>query len=136
MEYWLQQLAGGHKLPPSVLVGARADRGAPLLPQQELEQFCQQHGISGGYLNTSALTGVGLDKLLTIIKAQIPWERMTATVTTITFKRIKEYILALKAKPDRRGVLVGQAELRRRLQSTVPQLAVHRRRNADGGKAP
>ncbi len=43
---------------------------------------------------------------------------MTATVTTVTFKRIKDYVLSLKEKPDREGVLVGPLALREQLQAT------------------
>ena len=43
---------------------------------------------------------------------------MTATVTTVTFKRIKDYVLALKEKTDRKGVLVSPDELRAQLQAT------------------
>ncbi len=43
---------------------------------------------------------------------------MTATVTTVTFKRIKDYVLALKEKPDRKGVLLNPAALRDQLQAT------------------
>jgi small GTP-binding protein len=120
-EFWLEQLSGKQALPPTVLVGARVDRGAPVTSQQEFEQFCQRYGISGGYISTSAMTGTGLDELLEIIRNQIPWEQMTATVTTATFKRIKEYVLSLKEKPDRRNVLVRPAELRRQLESTDPE---------------
>ena len=42
---------------------------------------------------------------------------MTATVTTVTFKRIKDYVLALKEKTDRKGVLVSPAELRAQLET-------------------
>lgn len=119
-EFWLEHLAVEKKLPPSVLVGARTDRGTAVLSRQELEQFCQKHGISGGYVATSAKSGEGLDRLLETIKAQIPWEQMTATVTTVTFKRIKEYVLELKERPDRSGVLVRPAELRARLEATDP----------------
>jgi small GTP-binding protein len=118
VEFWLEQLKGKGQLPPAVLVGARVDRGAPALSQQELEQFCQRYGILGGYISTSALSGEGLDKLLATLKSQIPWEQMTATVTTITFKRIKDYVLSLKEKPDRKGVLVSPAALRKQLQAT------------------
>ncbi|MCP4700626.1 MAG: hypothetical protein GY862_27795 [Gammaproteobacteria bacterium] len=111
-QFWLEQLAGKQKLPPAVLVGARTDRGESALSQPELEQFCRQYGISGGYLSTSAKSGQGLEKLLDTLKKQIPWEQMTATVTTVTFKRIKEYILALKEQPDRQGVLTDSTELR------------------------
>ena len=45
---------------------------------------------------------------------------MTATVTTVTFKRIKDYVLALKEKPDRKGVLVSPVALREQLQATDP----------------
>ncbi len=117
-QFWLEQLKGKGQLPPTVLVGARVDRGAPALSQQELDQFCQRYGIRGGYISTSAFTGEGIDKLLEIVKKQIPWDGMTATVTTITFKRIKDYVLSLKEKPDRKGVLVRPAELRSQLEKT------------------
>lgn len=116
VQFWLEQLKGKGQLPPAILVGARVDRGAPAISRQELDQFCQRHGIRGGYINTSALKGEGLDALLEILKAQIPWDEMTATVTTVTFKRIKDYVLALKEKPDRKGVLVNPLSLREQLQ--------------------
>jgi len=118
VQFWLEQLKGKGQLPPAVLVGARVDRGAPALSQQELDQFCQRYGIRGGYISTSAKSSEGLDTLLETLKAQIPWEEMTATVTTVTFKRIKDYVLTLKAKPDREGVLVSPLALREQLQAT------------------
>ena len=118
VQFWLEQLKGKGELPPAVLVGARVDRGAPALSQQELDQFCQRYGVRGGYISTSALSGEGLEALLETLKAQIPWEEMTATVTTVTFKRIKDYVLALKEKPDRQGVLVSPSALREQLQGT------------------
>ncbi len=63
-QFWLGQLAGKRKLPPSVLVGARVDRGTLALSQQDIDQFCQRYSISGGYIGTSALKGDGLDQLL------------------------------------------------------------------------
>jgi small GTP-binding protein len=120
-QFWLEQLKGKGQLPPTVLVGARVDRGAPALSQQELDQFCQRYGIKGGYISTSALSGEGLDKLLEIVKAQIPWDEMAATVTTVTFKRIKDYVLALKEKTDRKGVLVSPQELRAQLERWTPK---------------
>ena len=35
------------------------------------------------------------------MKARIPWEQKPATVTTQTFKRIKDYVLTLKESSDR-----------------------------------
>ncbi|PWB55993.1 MAG: hypothetical protein C3F13_02730 [Anaerolineales bacterium] len=110
-QYWLEQLKGKKRLPPSILIGARVDRGAPILSQQDLEQFCQRYGISGGYISTSALTGEGMESLLEIIKIQIPWEQMISTVTTFTFKRIKDYILSLKESDDSKKVLVRFSDL-------------------------
>lgn len=117
VEFWLNQLAGKKKLPPSILVGARSDVSPTNLSQVELDQFCQKYGIRGGYINTSAKSGEGIPELLERIKAQIPWEEMTATVTTVTFKRIKDYVLSLKEKTDRKGVLVNPAQLREQLQA-------------------
>lgn len=118
VQFWLEQLKGKGQLPPVVLVGARVDVSPPALSQLEFDQFCQRHGIRGGYISTSAKGGEGLDALLERLKAQIPWDEMTATVTTVTFKRIKDYVLALKEKPDRKGVLVSPAALREQLQAT------------------
>ena len=121
------------------------DRGAPALSQDELNQFCQRYGIKGGYISTSA-KGDGLDELLEIVKAQIPWDDMTATVTTVTFKRIKDYVLSLKEKTDRKGVLVSPAGIAktigncRRLPRTTREVSattmgIHRRRNDDRRRA-
>ncbi|MDX2696335.1 TIR domain-containing protein [Streptomyces ipomoeae] len=122
VRFWLKQLSGGGgRLPPAVLVGARVDRGAPVLSQPDLDQFCQRHGISGGYVSTSAANGTGVEQLMDLLRGQIQWERMTTTVTTRTFKRIKEFALALKERPDRRGVLVSPTELRRQLRETDPE---------------
>lgn len=117
VQFWLEQLKGRGQLPPVVLVGARVDVSPPALSQQEFEQFCQRYGIRGGYISTSAKRGEGLEDLLERLKAQIPWDEMTATVTTVTFKRIKDYVLELKEKPDRKGVLVSPAALREQLQA-------------------
>ncbi|MDQ5837635.1 MAG: GTP-binding protein, partial [Acidobacteriota bacterium] len=118
VQFWLEQLKGKGQLPPVVLVGARVDVSPPALSQQEFEQFCQRYGIRGGYISTSAKRGEGLEDLLERLKEQIPWDEMTATVTTVTFKRIKDYVLALKEKPDRKGVLVSPQALREQLQAT------------------
>ncbi len=121
VQFWLEQLAGRGQLPPAVLVGARVDRGSLTLSRQDLEQFCSRYGVTGGFLSTSAKDGAGLDQLLAILKQQIPWDRMATTVTTVTFKRIKEYVLALKEQRDRMAVLVQPQELRARLQAMDPK---------------
>jgi WD40 repeat protein/GTPase SAR1 family protein len=125
VEFWLKQLKTGRKQSsdvqascPTILIGARADRGEARLTQEELDAFCRQRGITGGYLATSAKAEIGLDELLRRMKEQIPWEQKPATVTTATFKRIKDYVLGLKENRRRRKVIVSPEELRKRLEKT------------------
>lgn len=120
VEFWLNQLSGGKKLPPAVLVGARVDRGGSVLSKQELDQFCQEKGITGGYVEVSALTGYGLSELYSILQSEIRWKELTATITTQTFKRIKDFILSMKESNVDEQVLVDGSELRRQLQDTDP----------------
>ncbi len=97
VEFWLKQIRTGNKKAAcqTILVGARADRGEARLTKAELDEFCRQRGILGGYLPTSAKDEIGLDELLQRMKARIPWNEKPATVTTLTFKRIKDYVLKL-----------------------------------------
>jgi small GTP-binding protein len=123
VEFWLKQLRGGRppqdsrQACPTVLVAARADRGTPRLTTEEIEAFCRQRGLSG-YVCTSALRGDGLEELMRRTRALIPWDTKPATVTTETFKRIKDHVLELKESRRRRKVILTPAELRERLQKT------------------
>ncbi len=119
VEYWLKQLPGDGRAVPTILVGARADRGVSNLSKDEIEAFCKDRGITGGYLATSAYTGEGVDALVGLIKGLIDWDAMTATVTTDTFKRTKDFVLKLKESQGPR-VLVTREQLRERLQATDP----------------
>lgn len=125
VEFWLKQLKSGQPKTndvqgccPTILVGARADRGEARLTQAELDDFCRQRGISGGYLATSAKEDIGLDELLRRMKDQIPWDQKSTTVTTITFKRIKDYVLGLKENRRRKKLIVSPQDLRKRLEKT------------------
>jgi small GTP-binding protein len=121
VEFWLKQLSHRRNSPcTSILVGARIDRGTSTLTQEELEEFCRQSGIMGGYISTSALQGVGLPELMEKIKIQIPWDEMPATITTATFKRVKEYVLSLKESSEHKEVLVSPGALRQRLEQLDP----------------
>src|ERR1044072_825031 len=123
VKYWLKHLArerhDGRKR-RVVLVGARADRGVPTLTRGELEEFCGQHGVEA-YVRTSALTGEGLEESLARVKSSIVWEEMRATVTTKTFKRVKEFVLSLKESTEIKGVLVSPESLRARLEAKDAQ---------------
>jgi small GTP-binding protein len=124
VEFWLKQL---HAKPvtvkkkvsrPTILIGARTDRGESRLTKADLNSYCKERGIAGGYVPTSAKAGTGLDELVKRMKDSIPWEAKTSIVTTLTFKRIKDYVLKLKENRRRRKVIVSPQELRKRLQAT------------------
>ena len=90
--FWLKQLQTGQSRCPIILVAAQTDRGTSPLTAEELSAFCQSHGIVGPIV-TSALTGAGIDELIERMKSMVPWEDKASTVTTETFKRIKDYVL-------------------------------------------
>jgi len=132
VEFWLKQLSvgqttsrpeqqrtGGHRQVacPTILVAARVDRGTATLTDQELEAFCRQRGM-GGYIGTSAQNGEGVTELIQRMQALIPWNEKPATVTTATFKRIKDDVLQLKEHGREKQTIVSPQELRRRLEAT------------------
>lgn len=120
IEYWLSQLSrqnlsGNKKCPPIILVAARVDRGSSRLTNDEILGFCKARGIRT-YLGTSAATGEGIPKLLTLMRDAIIWSEKPATVTTETFKRIKDQVLRLKESPDVKQSIVSLDGLRRHLK--------------------
>jgi WD40 repeat protein len=118
VEFWLKQLKVGQPVtggPPTILIAARSDRGTPRLTEDDLDAFCRQRGIVT-YLSTSAMAGEGIEALLERMKNLIPWDTKPATVTTKTFKRIKDYVLALKENRRRRKMILAPEELRERLE--------------------
>ncbi|MDY6993613.1 MAG: TIR domain-containing protein, partial [Pseudomonadota bacterium] len=121
VEYWLKQLQYNQDAAcQTILVGARVDRGSPSLTQEELQSFCQRHHISQGYLLTSALTNEGLTELMSRVRQALQWELMPATITTLTFRRIKEFVLTLKEDTSGHKVLWRPTELRARLERIDP----------------
>lgn len=121
VDYWFEHLQAGKNEPlPVILIGARIDRGSATLTEAELAAYCVQRGIAGGYIATSAKEGEGLADLIAKIKALVPWETMPATITTETFKRIRDYVLSLKEDVAQTSLLVSMSALRQRLQETDP----------------
>ena len=121
IDYWLKALAHGRERPCcTILVGARIDVGDLTLTRDEIDAFCRDRGIGGRYIATSAKCGDGLGELVERMKGQIGWDDMPPTVTTDTFKRIKDFVLCLKEAPARTEVLTDPESLRRRLQETDP----------------
>ena len=115
--FWLQQLQTEQSRCPIILVAAQTDRGSSTLTPEELTAFCQRHGIVGP-IATSAATGLGIAELVERMKSLIPWEDKAATVTTTTFKRIKDYVLGLKGAESAAQTIVTPEELRGRLEAT------------------
>ena len=95
--FWLKQLRAGQSRCAVILVAAQTDRGTSSLTHEELSAFCRNQRIVGP-IATSASTGVGVPELVERMKSMIPWEDKPATVTTTTFKRIKDYVLALRKR--------------------------------------
>ncbi len=100
----------------TILVAARTDVSHLSIASSELEDFCRKRGISGGFIATSAKTNQGIDALCERIRQQIDWDAKPTTITTETFKRVKDYVLALKADAHRKHVLVSAAQLRSSLE--------------------
>jgi small GTP-binding protein len=117
VEFWLKQLQTAESRCPVILVAAQSDRGTCPMTQDELEAYCKKHGIVGP-ITTSAFTGTGLEELVERMKAMIPWDDKPATVTTETFKRIKDYVLGMKGSEAGGQTIVTPAELRGHLEAT------------------
>ena len=115
--FWLKQLQTDQSRCPIILVAAQTDRGSCTLTPEELKAFCQRHGIAGP-IETSAFTGLGIAELVERMKSLIPWEDKATTVTTATFKRIKDYVLGLKDAESDGPTIVTPEELRGRLETT------------------
>ena len=117
VEFWLKQLHTGQSRCPIILVAAQTDRGSCTLTKAELAAFCKRNGIVGP-VSTSSLTGSGFDALLERMKSLIAWDDKPATVTTTTFKKIKDYVLGLKEEKSSGQIIVTPYELRTRLEAT------------------
>jgi WD40 repeat protein/GTPase SAR1 family protein len=128
VEYWLRQLrvASGDERgalsaagPPAILVAARTDRGSARLTSEELEAFCVRRGVRG-CVTTSALLGDGVDELVDRMRELIRWDDRPTTVTTDTFKRVKDHLLELKEQHRPEQLILSPDELRHRLEVLDP----------------
>lgn len=117
VSFWLKQLQTEQRRCPIILVAAQADRGSCTLTPEDLNAFCKNNNIVGP-ITTSALTGEGIDELVNRMKSMIPWDDKPATVTTTTFKRIKDYVLGLKGAEADNQTIVTPKVLRSRLEAT------------------
>ncbi|MBV6505698.1 MAG: hypothetical protein ILNGONEN_01262 [Syntrophorhabdaceae bacterium] len=126
VEYWLKMLLHRKERPcQKILVGTQSDRRThPVTPEEKklFEAFCKNFDVTGGYVITSAFDETGVDELIGRMKKEIVWDNMPTTVTTATFKKIKEYVLDMKEKEDRTKVLMETTELRAQLHESYQDL--------------
>jgi hypothetical protein len=121
VDFWLDALRGQrtHR-PPTILVGARIDRGAAVMAETELQTVAEDHGATGGYQATSALSGAGIAELVRTLSGLIPWDELTATITTAAFRAIKEHVLSMKElSNDTTSSIVTVSELLRQLATSA-----------------
>src|SRR4029077_2354740 len=55
------------------------------------------------------------------MRPQIAWDAMAPTVTTATFKRIKEYVLSRKESSGNEDILLDPTDLESKLHSLDPE---------------
>jgi WD40 repeat protein len=116
VDYWLRQLGPDREI---VLVAARSDRGSARIAREEIERFCAERSVRA-YVETSALDGAGLTELVEVMRAAVRWDERPTTVTTATFKWIKDTVLGLKEGEHGERVILSPQELRERLERDGP----------------
>jgi small GTP-binding protein len=121
VKYWLKQLSYKERVCPTILVAARTDVSTMTLSSSEFETFCHEHAISGGFIATSAKANIGIDELIERINEQLDWNRKPTTVTTETFKRIKDYVKSLKVRATNTNIIVTSEQLYTLLKDTDPE---------------
>jgi GTPase SAR1 family protein len=136
VEYWVRHLRSAtsrgddasptlssstYRGAPTLLIAARSDRGFPSISLGDIHDLCHQYDISG-YFVTSARENQGISELLDKLKATIPWDHLPATTSTVTFKKIKEYVLQLKETVNTGDdILLYHADLQQRLEISDPK---------------
>ena len=120
--FWQNQLK--HKkdcIFSTILISACSDSGKMTQKiEDDLKSYCEKYGISGGFVSIDSRTGCGLEELKERIEDQIHWEDLTATISTTTFKRLKEYILFLRGGENTELVLVSPSFLKKCLNDKYP----------------
>lgn len=95
-----------------ILVAGRCDRGGLMVSRDSINQFKMENGFSE-YVETSALTGFGCDKLRESITKNIKWEEIPWTASPRIFRLLKEELVKLR---DEGKVLLRLSELKQQLE--------------------
>ncbi|MCX6583041.1 MAG: DUF4365 domain-containing protein [Candidatus Aminicenantes bacterium] len=116
--HWEKALSSAVKRPfTKVLVAGRCDRGGMTVSSQKIQEYCKERGYKD-YIDTSAKTGDGCEKLKNLISQHIPWDHLPWTTTTHLFKTLKDAIIAIK---NDGAVLVRMPGLCRQLKKELPE---------------
>ncbi len=101
-----------HKL----LVAGRCDRGGLMVSRKSIDKFAMERHYTH-FLETSALTGEGCDKLRGVILENIDWDSIPWTASPRIFKRLKDEIFTMR---DEGVALLRMGELKQRLELRLP----------------
>ncbi len=96
IDYWEKALKNA--VPGEVqkiLVAARVDVGNVRITGGDIEAYCKERGYLAHFV-TSAETNEGCNDLRAAIMATIPWERLPKTSSPEVFKRIKDFLTAVR----------------------------------------
>lgn len=96
IDYWEKALRNA--VPDGVqkiLVAARVDVGGVRLTADDIEAYCKAHGYLAHFAS-SAETNEGCDELRAAIMAAIPWAQLPRTSSPEVFKRIKDFLTAIR----------------------------------------
>jgi small GTP-binding protein len=109
IDYWEKAL---HNAVPEavqkILVAARVDVGNVRMTEDDIKAFCAAHGYLAHHV-TSAEANKGCDDLRAAIMAAIPWERLPRTRSPEVFKRIKDFLAAVR---QGNRIIVREPDLR------------------------
>jgi small GTP-binding protein len=109
IDYWEKALRNA--VPGEVrkiLVAARVDVGNVRMTGADIEAYCKAHGFVAHFA-TSAETNEGCDELRAAIMKAIPWEQLPRTSSPEVFKRIKDFLTAVR---QGNRILVRETDLR------------------------
>jgi len=109
VEYWEKALGNAVSNDvQKILVAARVDVGGVRLTAGDIEAQCREHGYLAHFA-TSAETGEDCAELRAAIMAAIPWDKLPRTSSPEVFKRIKDFLAAVR---QGERVLVREPDLR------------------------
>lgn len=100
-----------------ILVAGRCDRGGLIISSSSMREFTDERGFAE-YIETSAASGAGCDRLRDAIIANIPWGQIEERVSHKTFKILKDEIVKLR---EEERPLLRFTELKQAIEMRFPK---------------